>query len=428
MPVKFYLKRPKAEKETAIYALVNYNNNSIKIYTGESILPKYWNSDNNCARNTPKFSEHPEFNERLLNIRGTINKVLLDYKNNHNHSIPSPAVLKPLLEKALKKKEEKTTFLSYFEVFVTRSTNGQRLVPKTKKAIKPAVAKGYQNTLNHLLKFQTKSNRKIDFDTIDLEFHKDFTAYLSTAPLLLSANTIGNNFQRIKAVMSDATEHGVNTNMAFKGKHFIKQSEEVDSIYLNDDELKAMLEKDFSNNERLDNARDLFLIGCYTGLRFSDFSILKPRNIKDGYITITQTKTDKPVIIPIHAIVKDILIKRNGHTPRQISNVKLNKYLKEIGELLPCLEIQETTSITKGGNKVIKNVPKWKLLTTHTARRSFATNEFKNGTPSITIMAITGHKTETSFLKYIKVNSQEHADRIKKMWEDRDLKSKLKVV
>jgi len=56
------------------------------------------------------------------------------------------------------------------------------------------------------------------------------------------------------------------------------------------------------------------------------------------------------------------------------------------------------------------------MVTTHTARRSFATNMYKMGIPSITIMAITGHRTETAFLKYIKVTPQEHAEKMRDIW------------
>lgn len=53
----------------------------------------------------------------------------------------------------------------------------------------------------------------------------------------------------------------------------------------------------------------------------------------------------------------------------------------------------------------------------HTARRSFATNMYKSGIPSITLMKITGHLTESSFLKYIKVTPAEHATKMHEMWQ-----------
>lgn len=431
MRIKFYLKKEKVDgrlnsSPTAIYSLINYEGNSLKIYTGESVLPKYWNKQTNSARNTPAFPEHVEFNLRLNNIRSTINRVFLDFRNKNNHQAPSPAVLKQMIESAMKRGTIRTTFLEYFADFVQRSINGQRFDPRSREPVRLGVAKGYRTTLNHLTEFSKSYKRKLDFDTIDLEFHHDFTKYLSGQLLRLSANSIGSQFQRIKAVMSESTEKGVNTNMAFKSKLFIKQTEEADTIYLTEAELNEMENLDLSKEPRLDNVRNLFLVGAYTGLRFSDFSILTPKHIFLGFIEVVQTKTKKPVVIPVHTVVKKIIKRNDGQFPRPISNEKTNQFLKEIGEMMKTLKGIETKTMTKGNDKISVNKPKWKMLTTHCARRSFCTNEYLKGTPTVTIMAISGHKTEKSFLKYIRVTPKEHAGIIEKLWKQREKSKKAK--
>lgn len=418
MRVKFYLNRPRQKTQTALFAMIRYSGESLKIFIGESIVPDHWNAKTNSARNTPKFPEHPEFNERLNLIRSEINRAFIDYKNKNGHAAPVPAVFKEIVLGILNKNSGRTSFLGYFQDFTNRTLNGQRIDPKSKKPVKEAVGRGYQTTLTHLKQFAEQWKTKLDFDTIDLEFHKDFTDYLAAAPRLLSANSIGGHIQRIKAVLAEATEKGINKTLSFKSKWFVKMAEEADTISLSETELQALRDLDLSQNQRLSNVRDLFLIGCYTGLRFSDFSILKPESIKEGFIRITQTKTGQPVVIPVHEVVKNIIAKNNG-LPKSISNVKLNAYLKELCELVPELAKKESKTITKGGVPVTTVLQKWKLITTHTARRSFATNEYLAGTPSITIMAITGHKTEKSFLRYIRVTPDEHAQKIKELWDRR---------
>ncbi|MCL2329156.1 MAG: tyrosine-type recombinase/integrase [Bacteroidetes bacterium] len=61
---------------------------------------------------------------------------------------------------------------------------------------------------------------------------------------------------------------------------------------------------------------------------------------------------------------------------------------------------------------------KWQQVSSHTGRRSFCTNMYKRGLPTLMIMSISGHKTEKSFLKYIKVKQNEHAEMMKKAWEN----------
>ncbi len=221
--------------------------------------------------------------------------------------------------------------------------------------------------------------------------------------------------------MAASLELGYHKNTAFKGKYFTKPAEEADNIYLSLTELNLIHSLDLSDKRTLENVRNLFLIGCYTGLRFSDFSKLAQQNIADGYITIQQTKTGDDVIIPVHNIIKKIIKKHNG-IPAIVSNQKFNIYLKDICKTIPAFLESVPKVITKAGKKVTLNLRKWQMISSHTARRSFATNEYLNGTPSITIMAVTGHKTEKAFLKYIKVNFREHAEKMKFLWEKRESK------
>jgi integrase len=434
MKIKFYLKRaasknekshkPISKKPTSIFALANYNGNKLKIYTQESILTKHWNPEKQMVN--ASHHEHSTFNLRLNKISNTILQTFQDFKNKNDNYTPTPSILKPLIELALKKGGKKITLLSYWQDFANRTINGVRNNPRTQESIKGTGGRGYITTLNHLKEFNKRNKRVIDFDTIDLGFHADFIEYLTSPSVNLATNSVGSHIQRIKAVMSEAFDKKLTSNDTFKSKRFVKPTEEADTIYLNDAELKEMQELDLSNNPRLDNVRDLFLIGCYTALRFSDLSALRSKNIADGLIRIKQIKTGKPVIIPVHSVVKVVLRKYDGNTPRPISNVKMNLYLKELGQLMPSLKKNETKTITKGGNKVTVTMQKWELLTTHTARRSMATNEYKRKVIDVLqIMSITGHTTEKAFLKYIRVTPEEHANDIAKLWEKYENKLKI---
>ncbi|MBL0282280.1 MAG: hypothetical protein IPQ11_18360 [Bacteroidetes bacterium] len=137
----------------------------------------------------------------------------------------------------------------------------------------------------------------------------------------------------------------------------------MDSIYLTTDEMQEILELDLSIKPSLERVRDLFLVGCYTGLRFSDFSILEPKNFKGGMIEITQTKTGDSIMIPIHTVVHSILKKYDGKLPVAISNQKTNNHLKEIGELVKSLKQGLIKHIPRPECIVHKSFYKWELLT-----------------------------------------------------------------
>ena len=89
----------------------------------------------------------------------------------------------------------------------------------------------------------------------------------------------------------------------------------------------------------------------------------------------------------------------------------MNDYLKEIGEEAKITDTVKT-AITKGGETKNTVNKKFDLITTHTARRSFATNAYLADVPSISIMKITGHRTESSFMKYIRISQEDNANKL----------------
>jgi len=350
-----------------------YHGHKLKYYSTESIDPKYWNKETQRVKKSQDFREYREFNTRLNNIEATIKNTFRKFQNDHDHAVPDPITFKGLLDTHLRKTLVKTnTFFHLFEELIEKTKNGTRLDTKTGKPLSRNTIKVYNTSFKHLTNFQKQYKKKIDFDTINVEFYSDYTEYLIRT-LKFSTNTIGKHIQVIKLIMNEATERGLNTNLSYKSKRFLTIREKADSIYLTKEEIPEIEALDLSGNERLDRVRDLFLIGCYTGLRFSDYSILKPEQVRDGFIETTQVKTGDSVVIPIHTTVEKILAKYKGVLPKSISNQKTNDYLKELGKLLPSLEKATSKTFTKGGVKVTENYKKWEQLTTHTARRSFAT-------------------------------------------------------
>ena len=118
-------------------------------------------------------------------------------------------------------------------------------------------------------------------------------------------------------------------------------------------------------------------------------------------IEFTQVKTEKIMTIPLHSKIMEILKKYNGDFPRKISDQKYNEHIKKVCEKAKIeqptngvLFDQETKS------KVEKDYPKWKLVSSHIGRRSFATNNYGK-IPTSFLMYITGHTTEAMFLTYI---------------------------
>jgi len=234
--------------------------------------------------------------------------------------------------------------------------------------------------------------------------------------LELAHNTIAKEIKLLKAFMSEAVDLGYTNNQAFRHKKFSVSTEETESVYLNRDEIMKLYKYDLSDNLRLEQVRDLFVFGCCVGLRYSDYSNIQRQNIKEENgkfkIYIQTKKTKNRVIIPCDAIVRDIF-KRYGNNfnnlPRAISIDKFDRYIKEACR---AAGLAETGRILADPEKELCD-----CISSHTARRSFATNLFLEGFPSYLIMKVTGHKSEKAFLSYIKVSKLEAAKQLEQHFE-----------
>jgi integrase len=256
------------------------------------------------------------------------------------------------------------------------------------------------------VEYEKDKNVKLKLLEMDMEFYHAFVEFLTDKDY--APNTIGSRIRNLKLFLNEAFKKKLPVCLDFKLPDFKKPSEEISSVYLTEDELMKLYQLDLKDKPNMEKTRDLFLIGAYTGFRFSDFSTLVKENFsRDNIIQKRTIKTDQQVAIPTHPIVQSIL-ERNGF---EIPKVTYSIFCNTIKDVIKAAEIVYDVSFneTRGGKTVTKTEPKWKLVGSHTARRSFATNAYLSGVPTISIMKMTGHKTESSFMKYIKITLTENA-------------------
>ncbi|HEX8314126.1 MAG TPA: phage integrase SAM-like domain-containing protein [Flavisolibacter sp.] len=294
----------------------------------------------------------------------------------------------------------------------------------------------YQTAKQHLQAFEQRKRYRIDFDTITLEFFNSYVDFLQKTFVQktkdasgndivgLSHNSIAKDIRMLKIFMNKAVGLGYTGNLAFKHEDFTYSEEATDAVYLKEAEISKLFRYK-PTSEKLENVKDMFVFGCLVGLRFSDYSNVKPENIidEDGelFLKIKTQKTGELVYIPCHPIVLQIFYKYGRNTnrlPKSISNQKFNEYIKEVCK---AANFDQAGRLTTHPEKLL-----YECISSHTARRSFATNLFLEGFPVMEIMKITGHTTEKAFMKYIRVSKLDSAKRLnahmKEMWNKKLLK------
>lgn len=403
---KFLLRKPKEIKPTAIQCHLRFNGDRIVFSTGEKINPVEWDFKKQRAINSKKYPHNSDLNMWLEKIDAEVKFIFRNF-NLENITPNRDLVLKSINERLFHKSSKRIpTLLEFIERYINESSNIKN----------PDTVRTYVTTFKHLRSYAAFKSIHLDYTSIDLDFYNSFVNYLMH-DLSLSQNTIGKHIQVFKTFMNEATDRGYNKKMDFRGRKFKRLSEPVESIYLNETEIEIVRKLDLRNKPNLERVRDLFIIGCYTGLRYSDFIRVTPENIvKEDevyYINILTQKTSQKVIIPLKPIVLDILKKYNGTIPKPLTNQKMNQYLKEIGKLAGIDQLIPITK-TNAGKQTTTLVPKYNLIKTHTCRKSFATNAFRAGLPTLSIMKITGHKTETQFYRYVRISELENASSLTK--------------
>lgn len=399
--VKFYLKNKSNGKGT-IFAVFNFgykedgSYRSLQLSTREQIEETYWNKEDQCVIKNPK-CEWRKINQNLkrleVDILDAYENLFIAKKEVTPEAIKS--AIGVIESNDTPKLPEKITLIGFMEKYQKTSDKNW----KTKRH--------YNTTINHLKKYSKSRRKKLSFEDIDQSFYNDFVKYLEGCNLRI--NTIGGHIKNLKVFLRAALELNIHNNRYFEHRNFKIVQEDVDSIYLDINELKRIYQLNLSKYPTLEQTRDAFIISALTGLRYSDIENLRPANIgEDGIIRISQIKTKKQVCLPIGNIVNAIFLKYFPNLPRIISNQKFNDNLKIIAKLGK-ISGWETVTHSNGGQKTTKKILKYWLVSSHTARRSFATNLALSGTPIAQIMAITGHRTEKSFWKYVKIRPSQNA-------------------
>ncbi|WP_298707364.1 phage integrase SAM-like domain-containing protein [Chitinophaga sp.] len=300
--------------------------------------------------------------------------------------------------------------------------------------VSPATINVFKTMKEHVLAYETYREAPITFESFDYSFYEGFVDFLTyeyiqprrkipTKGLRLAS--IGKTVKHLRLFLRDRMRRKIIPPIDLSDFKIL--DEDADAIYLTSAEIMRIYYLDLTDRPDLAPCRDLFVLGCLTGLRFSDFTSLKGSDIRKGMLHKKQEKSDHWVVVPLRKQAEEIFTERfRGGIP-VFSNVMFNRLIKEVAQLAGIVEPVRFTH--KKGNKDIVTIrPKWGWVTSHTCRRSFCTNEFLAGTPVELIMRISGHKSLRDFYRYIRITPEEAGRKIREIWEKRGEIDKLSLV
>lgn len=422
-PIKLIVKKGKLREDGTRLISVQYChsvNKRVVCSTGLAIPPQYWNKKTGriSTQLPPQFGNVEEMETILSEKLRKAEDMVTAAKKKGIDPMNFLKVNFPLADdwKIAQMKERKKDLDVY--------NNIEDYIEEKRTEVSQVTLNVINMMKVHLREYEVYANIKVTFDSFDYNFYLGFVRFLTYEYILtrkkevvkgLRVNSIGKTIKWLKTFLKNRMAKNI---IPYRDLSLFKGMEEdVDAIYLNWQEISAMYDLNLTGDPILEKVRDTFVLGCLTGFRFSDYSTVKPEEFRDGMLFVTQTKTGGRVVVPLRPEAKAILVRYNMYMP-QLNNVEFNFHIKEVARRAGLNEMIKFSY--KRGNQMVEEIrPKHDWVMSHTCRRSFCTNEFLDGTPITLIMAISGHKTEKAFRKYIKADNLEKAQMIKKLWGSR---------
>lgn len=418
MATGFFLKDTQASR-TNIYIIVRILGQRYKKSTGIQIDPQKWNSTSRCIRETKDNPSARLFNKKLKDWQHAADLVCDQIVVEGITPLQDEFWSRVMEAMNGSQNTRSQLFGEYMKEYIRRRSSTKCAVQTIKK---------YITTYNKFCDFEKSVRQHLRFSDINMRFYERFKAYI--LGLGFTENYFGSLVKCMKVAYRDArdVDHLHNLHET-ELRGFSVPFTTSKSIYLSTDELQDIADVEITPEalvamdpalaklsvpkmrlkvEALRLVRNKFLLGAYTALRVSDFNRLSKINIDGDFFRITTRKTGAAVVIPIHPVIRRMM-DEGFDIATPITDQKINRHIKEVARLAGITAPVEGTKLVNH-RAVVGWWPKCDIITTHTARRSAATNMYKAGIPSISIMRITGHTTEKSFMKYIKITQEENAE------------------
>jgi integrase len=416
--ITFFLKEPRQLESTPIIARVSVAGRKVKVYTGFRVEPRKWLQASQLVQ-TRGNAQGGVLNAALAAQRTRLETYLIEalaagrvptpeqlrqvlepetasaaalHEAGAAESEPVPGEVEPAAADAGEAPGAEPAAPNLLAAYETWDrAQADRLSPRTRQS--------NATTLGHLRAYEKATGNRVDFTNLTPAFAARFTAYLLATPKLTD-NSVAKVLTRLKAFLRDAQLQGLVPPQELKYLNWKRREPGI--VTLTTEEVGRLEAVPLAEEPGQRNARDLFLLACYTGLRYSDLVSLRPEHWQGNLLRLRTQKTRETVTVPLRPGAQGLLERLFAGELEFISNQKMNEHLKRIGRKAGLYGWVERVRYA-GGQRRAERLRKYELLTCHTARRTFVTLALEAGLRPETVMKCTGHKSWETFKRYVHI-------------------------
>lgn len=428
--VNFAVKSQNDKSKPALIYIMWTWDKRYKMSIGQSVIPEYWDKENECAVISSTQTQALQRSLKRLNrfiedLKKRMSTELYSYvafKNRQDSVCGSMIKFKisDIVNGIQKTEEEETKKATirpseYFKNYADNVCN--KVVKRTGTFRCSGTQTNHYVVLKRYTEYLQYSKNADTFAIFTEKFEADFERWC-LAVKGYTPNTVAGSFSIFKLWLNDAEREGLIKDPAFHHyktkaiapQHQYLTTEEIQRIYNIKWSKKLKLEYGIDLKSHIEETRDLFVIACNLGLRLGDWKYLNNAvwDFDNNTVDIITSKTKERVVIPISSMVKEIYQRYNGKFPKPTDKTTLNRQIQRccrVAGIDQDVYVLETVN----GVATRKKYKKYELITSHSGRRSFATNLYLRCKNAKMVMSFTGHKTEENFFKYICVAKEENA-------------------
>ncbi|WP_299135204.1 tyrosine-type recombinase/integrase [uncultured Tenacibaculum sp.] len=411
MTYTFNLKDKKKDGLTLIYLKAYFKKEGKRfVYsTGESIDPKEWDfknrQPNNLTGRTSKADSHRTIKRQLDRYSNLFTLVTEIYKNT-NQELTVEKVRQEFDKEFKRVSVGKNKFYDAYHEFMLFKQKNQEW--------SKATIKRYDNIKSMLKDFEKVKKFKITFDTINQKFYTEFTDFCMVDRGHIN-NTFSRNVGLVKTFLFWALKNGYTYKADFI--NFKKKPKVItNQIALRKEDLEIILKTEMPS-KKLERVRDVFVFSCVTGMRFGELKFVSKNNIDGKILLLKEEKGSgkKSREIPLSNIALHILSNYNYNLPL-IANQKHNDYIKDVFKEAGYTHNVMKTS-TRGKEVIREEIPFYKRISSHTARRTFITMMKRKGKSDKLIAEISGHNDMKTLNQYYQVSNEDVKDAVNETFD-----------
>lgn len=410
--IRFNLKQVREEaKLTQIMLVTNINGRRIRVYTRLRVEPCYWDKERYRCCLPPQLNLREKLRLKRIDERleGLVSAV---YEEDERMAEQGEYLSASMIRRVVRERQKREamlqnpltclrTLVEDYDRGVNR--RGKRGIVSTKGT--------YLTALGRLEEYNRQRKTPMrSFEDFNKRFFSDFTNYLYECTYgkegkHYTMNTVVNTLKVVKNLLHRAYDNELTTNNYFLKVQTTLPATASEQIYLQEKEIRRLASVKTESREE-EEVRNMFVIACYTALRISDLQQLNKATISQGVISLYQKKTKELVEIPILKEIAPLIERYHQSGFPSLDRMRANRIIKVLAARCR-IDEQMSRKELRGGETCITTVPKYDLISFHTARRSCVTNLYKRGYPANYVMSLSGHRSVQSFQRYMKASSRE---------------------